>query len=455
MDTVQVASPTSHTALIVREMVTLASLSAPIVVGLVGGTSFGVIDSYMLSPVGELALASASLTNSVLIIFYSAIFGLVSPVSILAGNAYGSQQRRLIVSVCRHGLLVALIGGAVMAAIMIALLPVISHAGQPPEVVAALPEYWVAMSLSLIPYSLSMAIKLLLNSVGRPWISALLTLLPIAAVIPLNWVLIYGHWGMPKLGLAGAGAATLLAQTLGYFIFRLYIAASNGFTSSDDRGIERAQLLEFLRHGFPMSLQYLSESGAIGVIGMLIGLLGSGALAANQVALSLGELVYMVPLGVAGAVGILIAQATGENANERVRAIGLASFALVTIVTLPFAAVMLFCGDMIASLFLQDGAGASILIALLATIGIVQIFDGLQSVALGALRGLLDNRWPTIVALISYWLIAVPMSVILGFVLNLGPAGVWSGFGFGVTLASVLLIVRFMSQTGRFVRVRD
>ncbi len=440
---------------VIGEMAALASLSAPIVAGLLGGSAFSAIDSYMLSPVGELALACASLTNSVLIIFYSAIFGLVSPASILAGNAYGAGENKLIVTVFKHGLVVAMIGGSVMAAIMLALLPLMAHIGQPPEVIAALPGYWLTMSLSLIPYSLSMVIKLLLDSVGRPWTSALLSLLPVAVVVPLNWLLIYGHWGVPALGLVGAAIATLLAQTLGCIVMHSYIQSSSGLAIRKTGKIERAAVVEFVRHGVPMSIQYLAESSAIGVVGILVGLFGSAALAANQVALSLGELVYMVPLGVAGAVGILISQATGEKAHDRVRAIGEASFALVMLITLPFSAAMIVGGAEVAAFFVHDDAVVSLLVALLITIGFVQVFDGLQSVALGALRGLLDNRWPTSVALIAYWLVAMPTSIILGVVLNFGPVGVWCGFGVGVFVASVLLISRFVQKTRGVARVSD
>jgi MATE family multidrug resistance protein len=442
--------------LIANEMLSVLGLATPIALGLVGGTAFSAIDSYMLSPIGDLALASASLTNSVLVIFYSALFGLVCPVGILAGQAYGAGQHIEISSVRRHGLVAGLIGGGVMAALMIAILPGLSHAGQPPEVVAALPAYWVAMSLSLVPFALSTVLKLLLDSIGRPWTSALLTLLPVVVVIPLNWLLIYGNWGMPKLGLLGAGLATLLAQTSGYLFIRFYVAMSVGLASyrSDSR-INRAEMLEFVRHGLPMSIQYLAESGAIGVIGLLVGLLGSTALAANQIAFSLGALVYMIPLGTAGAVGILVAQAKGEGSVTRVRAVGIASFSVVTLLTLPFTVAMLFWGKEIAALFVRDPRVVAIAATLFVTIGAMQVFDGLQAVALGALRGLLDNRWPTAVALIAYWLVALPLSVVFGFYFGYGAAGIWGGFGIGVGLASLLLVRRFIRQTRLLGRTID
>lgn len=436
----------SSLASILKEIVTLGSLSAPIIVGLLGGSAYGAIDSYMLGPVGELALACASLTSSVLIMFYSAIFGLAAPASILAGNAYGARKSDGIVLVYHNGLRVSLIGGGVAAAIMLALLPVMAHIGQPSDVIAALPGYWIAMSLSLIPYSSAMVIKLLLDAIGRPWIAAALAIIPVGIVIPLNWLLIYGHWGFPALGLLGAGVATLIAQTIGFFILRYYFVMANGITDRTFGAIDRAGVSKFARLSFPMSLQYLAESSAIGVIGLLVGLFGSEALAANQIALSLGELVYMAPLGIAGAVGILIAQALGENAHQRIRSIGIASFALVTLITLPFCAAMITSGEQVARIFVSDDTITPLAGVLLGTVGIVLILDGLQCVALGALRGLLDNRWPTSAALISYWLVAIPMSILLGFVFDFGPVGIWSGFGCGVVLAAVLLAHRFLRK---------
>lgn len=432
------------------EVPALLSLAVPVVAGLAGSTVLSTIDSYMLGPLGEIPLAAASLTQSILVVFYAGLYGLVGAVGIFAGQAYGAGAHQRIGSVLRHGLAIAFVSGEVGAVAMAACLPVVTVTGQPAEVTAVISNYWMAMSALLLPFTLSMVVKLFLDLIGRAWTAAVLTLVPIALNVPLNWLLIYGNLGFPKLGLTGAGIASLISVSFGFVIMLVYLRwAPSMSIYRSALPLRRSSYRELTAEGYPMAVQYVAEGSAVAVAGILIGLLGATALAANQIVFSVAVLVYMAPLGLSGAVSIRIAQAIGEGAAHRVRAIGLAGLAIVTLWMLIFTTLMVGWGDVIARAFVTDPAVVAAATAMFVAVGVMQVFDGLQSVSLGALRGILDNLWPTRVALVSYWLIALPLSILFGFYLGYGAPGVWSGFGIGLAVGGALFLWRFLSLTRR------
>jgi MATE family multidrug resistance protein len=432
----------------VDEIPAVIALAVPVVAGLAGATVLSVIDSLMLGPLGEVPLAAASLTQSVLVIFYAGLYGLVGVVGILVGQAHGADNPLVSSNVVRHGLNVGLFGGLAGAFVMAETLLILPFIGQPSEVIAILPGYWIVMAAMLVPYTLMMVLKLFFDSIGRPWSGALFTLTPAVFVVPLNWVLIYGHLGFEPMGLLGAGFANFIAVAMGFLIMLAYLLLApsmrpyRNWVATSDAGHD-----ELTMEGYPMASQYLLEASSVAVAGILIGWLGATALAANQIVFSVAGLIYMAPLGLAGAVTIRIAQAHGEGASHRIRAIGLAGLGVVTTWMLGFTVLMVAFGETLARAFLEDARVVAAAAGMFVTVGVMQIFDGLQSVGLGALRGLLDNRWPTRVSLIAYWLIALPMSLIIGFAAGYGGAGVWAGFGSGLAVAAVLLVGRFLWLT--------
>ena len=435
-------------ASILAEVPAVVGLAFPVVAGLIGSTVLGVIDSFMLGPLGEVELAAASITQSCLVIFYAGLYGLVGSIGVFVAQGYGAGEQWRASRVFRHGLIIGLAGGCLGSLAMAGLLFVLPYTGQPPEVLAILPPYWIAMSALLVPFTLTMVIKVFLDSIGRPWTGAILTLVPIVINVPLSWLLIYGNHGFPKLGLLGAGFASMLAFLGGFISMILYLVSAPSMAPYRDAvKLRAADFSELLREGYPMAIQYLAEGSAVAIAGILIGRLGATALAANQIVFSLGVLIYMAPLGMSGAVSIRIAQAYGGGATRRVRAIGLAGILVVTLWMSAFTAIMVMWGEPISRLFVSDNAVVAAATAMFVAVGMMQIFDGLQSVGLGALRGMLDNRWPTIVSLVSYWLIALPLSIYLGFVRGYGGPGIWAGFGMGLAVAGISLFCRFLSQT--------
>ncbi len=433
---------------VLAEIGPLAALAAPLVAGLVASTGVTLVDTAMLGPLGATPLAAVSLTTSVAIIFYAGRYGFAGPGGGFAGRGFGSGELEGIGHIARHGALLATVGGLAGALLMAAGLFVLPYAGQPDEVLAVIGPYWLCLSASMLAFTHAMVVKNLLDAAGRPWLSVAVTVLPALLNVFFNWLLIYGHWGFPRLGLTGAGIARLAAQAIGAavgWVVVRHLASLREWWGP--RRFERAELSRQWNEGRPMTVQLFLEGAAVAVAGVLIGLFGAVALAGNQIALSVGSTLYMLPLGVAGAVTIRIAQVIGAGEWPRVAAIGQAGLLVVTGWMGGFALLFLFAGAWIGGWFVDDPAVIAAAAAIFFVFGFTQLMDGVQSVSRGALRGMLDNDYPTRVSLVAYWLIALPLSVLFGFGFDLGAPGVWAGFGAGLAVAAVALGWRFLRMS--------
>ena len=292
-----------------REVPALLALAVPIVAGLGASTLLGVTDSVMLAPLGALPLAAVGITNAVAIILISAIYGVLAALSIRVGAAYGAGQGRRIPTILRNGIVLGWIVGSAGAALMLALWPLLPSLGQPPEVLAIMFPYWVTIALMLVPFSVLTVFKSTFEAVDRPWLGAFFAFLAVFINIPLNYALIWGKGPFPKLGLTGAGVASLAAEGLALIAAWVFWQRAPSMRRlrlrKEVSGIEIASIA---REGAPLGLMYIAETGAMAVATLMIGTFGAVALAGNQVAMSVGGLLYMVPLGIAGAVAIRVAQ---------------------------------------------------------------------------------------------------------------------------------------------------
>ena len=260
---------------------------------------------------------------------------------------------------------------------MAAGLLVLPFAGQPDEVLAVIGPYWLCLSASMLAFTHAMVVKNLLDAAGRPWLSVAVTVLPALLNVFFNWLLIYGHWGFPRLGLTGAGIASLAAQAIGAVVGWVVVRHLPSLRAWwGPRRFERAELARQWNEGRPMTVQLFLEGAAVAVAGVLIGLFGAVALAGNQIALSVGSTLYMLPLGVAGAVTIRIAQVIGAEQWPRVGAIGQAGLLVVTGWMGGFALLFLFAGAWIGGLFVDDPAVIAAAAAIFFVFGFTQLMDG-------------------------------------------------------------------------------
>jgi MATE family multidrug resistance protein len=439
----------SFPAAIRREAPAILALAVPIVAGLGASTLLGVTDSVMLAPLGVLPLAAVGITNAVAVILYAAIWGLLSAMSVRIGTDYGAGLGRRIPATLRNGLALGWIAGFGGAGLMLAIWPALPWLGQPAEVLAVMFPYWFAMSVAMIPFSVLTVFKATFEAVDRPWLGAGFALLAVVINVPLNYALIWGLGPLPMLGLTGAGVASLTAEALALLAAWVYWRWARSMRRLRlRRGLSRAEIASVAREGAPLGLMYIAETGAMAVATLMIGTFGAVALAGNQVAMSIGGLLYMVPLGISGAVAIRVAQERGAGNLQALRPITWAALGMGTAWLAGAAAVLGLQGETIAGWIADDPEVIAVAATIFFVFAFSQVMDGVQSTMTGALRGLSDTAFPAGVSMIAYWLLGLPLGWVFAHPLGFGAAGVWAGFVMALGLAGLVLVGRFLRQTG-------
>ena len=432
-----------------REIPAILTLAVPIVAGLGASTLLGVTDAVMLAPLGALPLAAVGITNAVAVIVFAAIYGLLSTLSVRVGTAHGAGQGRRIPVMLRNGLALGAIVGVLGAAAMLSVWPLLPFLGQPIEVLAIMFPYWVAISLLMLPFSILTVFKATFEAVDRPWLGACFAFLAVAINIPLNYSLIWGIGPLPRLGLTGAGIASLAAETLALLAAWAFWQRARSMRRLRLRAdLSGAEIASVAREGAPLGLMYVAETGAMAVATLMVGTFGAVALAGNQVAMSVGGLLYMVPLGIAGAVAIRVAQERGAGNVGALRPITWAALGLGTVWLSAAAIVLGVYGRTVAGWITSEPEVITIAASIFVVFAFSQVMDGVQSTVTGALRGLSDTGFPAKVSLAAYWALGLPLGWLLAHVAGMGPAGIWAGFVIALALAGVVLVWRFLRQTG-------
>jgi MATE family multidrug resistance protein len=436
---------------VLRESRATLLLAVPIAIGQVSQMLMGVTDSIMIGRTGTVPLAASSFGVGVFNVFFIIGVGLLTPVAIFASRSRGAGKHDEAGEYLRHGLLLAVVYGVVGIGVILLIGRRLQWFGQPPEVLAAVNPFFMLIGLSLLPVLFYLAFRQFAESMGRPWVPTLIILGSVALNAFLNWVLIYGHLGVPSLGLTGAGISTLLSRTLGSAVIFAWLRADPAMRAAWPRRwlapFSVARLRKMLGVGLPASGCLLFEGGAFAAATVMMGWLGAASLAAHQIAISCAALTFMVALGLSLSVGMRISAAVGAGEHARLRPIWLGGTVMGLIQALVIMAVFLAFGRPIAACFIQDASVVSTAALLLVVAAIFQIFDGGQVIHSAALRGLTDVRVPAVITFVAYWLIALPVAYLLGIRGRLGPEGIWIGLAVGLAVAAVLLGLRFLRLT--------
>ncbi|MHB9006584.1 MAG: MATE family efflux transporter [Limisphaerales bacterium] len=428
-------------------------LGLPIMAGLVGQMVMGLTDTVMVGQLGTLPLAAASFAHNLIHVPFVAVMGLITSVAVTSSHAFGAKDPVGAGQALRHGLGLAAAAGLVSALLLLA---VRDHCGwlrQPPEVVAEARAYtgWVAWSL--IPALLAMVIKQYCEALNRPWPPTWILFGGVLLNVLLNWLWIFGHAGFPALGLEGAGLATLVARlaTLAGMMVYLWRARdlapwlpARWFATWDTAVIRRQLTL-----GLPVGLQHLLEVGAFVMGAFMMGWIGAEALAAHQIALTCASTTFIFALGFGMAVGIRVGHAWGARDPLGLKRIGWGGIAVGALMMSGFALLFFLARTPIANAFVSAPEVAALAAGLLLVAAFFQVFDGLQVVAMSALRGLGDVRVPAAIAAVAYWLVALPLAALLAFGLEWGATGIWIGLASGLATAAGGLVWRFQVKSRR------
>ena len=325
--------------------------------------------------------------------------------------------------------------------------------GQEPEVVACARPYYTLIVLSIIPFLLFCFSKQFLEGLDNTWVAMLITLGCNLLNIALNWVFIYGHWGLPPMGAYGAGLASLIATGLMPVLFigpmwwrrewREYVLLFS------TRLFSRATLRQLMKVGFPIGLQTTMETILFTLSFIMVGWISKEALAAHHIANNIADCAFLLSLGVGSATTIRVSHQYGLRDWHALRMASRASIHLILLMNTIGASLMIGLRNYIPYLYSDDPVVIAIASPLLVYAGLFQYADGLQCVGAGMLRGVTDVRRPMLYSILSYGVIALPLGYVLMFPLGLGVEGMWISFIVALTLVAILFLTRYYRRLNR------
>lgn len=445
--------PGRHLALELSETLKLA---VPLALTQLGQIAMMTTDIAMIGRLGSEAMAAAALAHTVFFVSFTFGMGLVSAVAPLAAQAYGARNPHLIRRSLRVGLWAALLMSLPMMALLFLGEHILLMLGQAPASARLAQQYLLGLAWSILPALWFMAIRGFMSAVHRPEPILWITLAAIPANAALVYLLLYGAFGLPELGLFGVGLATSIVN-LATFLAGLWFATRRRpFRKYHVLGhfwrLDWQLMRQLVIIGGPISISFLLEYGLFGAAGLLMGVISTTALAAHQIALQVAAILFMMPFGISMAATVRVGHAVGRGDAGGVRRAGYIAtwlgIVLATILTLAVIASRFG----IAEVFLGESTDATAeLSATLLLVGSTFfIADAIQTIAAGSLRGMNDTRIPLLFATLSYWLIGFPCAWWLGFWTPLGAVGVWVGLSVGTAVYAVLLLLRFRSMANRF-----
>jgi MATE family multidrug resistance protein len=421
----------------------LAELAVPIVTVQVGLMFMGVVDSVMVGHVSAAALAAVALGN--LVFFALAIFamGILLALDPLIAQAVGAADDAAVARALQRGIVIAIAISIVVSTVFPFTESLLVALRQPEAVVPMAADYVMTVMPSMFAVLGFVVLRQTLQAMGR--IAPIVWTIVGANLLNagLNWVLIFGKLGAPSLGVIGAAWATTISRWAMLFaLLLLSWSLLHTYLRPRRDAFALVPLLRMLKLGIPIGISHFVEYANFAGIALLMGLLGTNEVAAHQVAINIASFTFMVPLGVGAAASVLVGNAIGRGDSDAARrAMHAALFGGGAFMSLS-ALMMLSMPDVLARVYTTDAAVLAIAVLLLPIAGVFQIFDGLQAVGAGVLRGAGDTRVPMVISVGGFWLVGVPTSVYFGLFTPARAVGLWWGFVAGLGAVAVLLMLR-------------
>ena len=431
-------------------------LALPVVLTQLGQILTQLADTVMVGQYGgsdPTPLAAVSFGGSVSFIFLIACIGVALGLTPLIGEHFVRKEHDSCSQLLHHAVIFYTLLGTAVACLLNLIQPLLYGLGQEVEVVDAALPYYRMLSYSFPFMLFFFSFKQFLEGSGNTRTVMNITILSNLLNVAGNWIFIYGHWGAPALGAEGAGLATLLARILSallvllYFVLhRTYAPYLRGFSV---HSLSWQPVRRLLTIGLPIAMQMFLESSAFVGTSVMIGWLGKTSLSANQIAITLGNCAFMVILAISSASTIRISHCYGLRNIGELRLATHASYHLVLawniLATLTF---ILFRHD-IPRLFTANEEVIALTADLMFFVALYQLWDGMQNVSVGILRGLQDVKIIMPIAFVSYWLINLPGGYLFGITLGMGANGFFLGYSFGLATAALLLIARIRRTINR------
>jgi MATE family multidrug resistance protein len=432
------------------------TLAVPVILAQIGQVTVNLADNMMVGHVGTTELAAASFAINVFHVGMLFGLGITLGITPLVGQSFNPQNPGGVGGWLKNGILIHFITAILLCLLMASVVFFMGRMGQSEDVVKAAIPYFLIQVASLLPVLIFFSIKQFFEGVGNTKIAMIITIIANIINIGLNYVLIFGKLGFPTLGLNGAGYATLFARLIMPVIFLLIILKKPSFKvyleSAKIARVEIEKIKRMLSIGLSIGMQMIIEFLAFSIGAIMLGWISKEALAGHQVAIGMAGMTYMISFGLASGTTIRVSHAFGDrNSNELKHAVFASLHIVIAFMSL-MGILFVVLRNQLPLLFTSDPEVIRFAAGLLIVGAFFQIFDGVQVVLLGALRGMADVRIPMFMAFFSYIVVSLPISYLLAFVFNFGYSGVWIGFVFGLSTAAVLFGFRLKHQIQKFGR---
>ncbi|MFZ4679082.1 MAG: MATE family efflux transporter [Flavobacterium sp.] len=439
-------------------------LAYPVIIGMLGHTLIGIVDNIMVGKLGSTELAAVSLGNSMIFVAMSLGIGFSTAITPIVAESDAENDISKIRSAFYHGLFLCTILGILLFGLVLLAKPIMELLHQPKEVITLAKPYidWVAFSL--VPLIIYQGYKQFADGLSMTKVSMYAIVMANILHVIINYLLIYGIWIFPKMGILGAALGTVISR-IAMVIFMHNILSRKEqlkqyFQNFSFNEIKEKMIRKIINLGFPSAMQMLFEVLLFTAAIWLCGTIGKTSQAANQIALSLASMTFMVAMGLSVVSMIRISNYRGLNDYKQLVIVARSIFLLAILIEILFAVMFvalhqvlpyMFLNMEIQSQLLDNQEVIAIAAKLLLVAAVFQISDGMQVVVLGALRGLQDVKIPMYITFVAYWIVGFPVSFYLGNYTSFKAVGVWIGLFAGLTAAAVFLFMRFHFLTKKLI----
>lgn len=434
-----------------QEYKALTRLGLPIMIGQVGLTFQNFADNVMVGRHSTAELAAAGFVNGLFLLAFLLTLGYSLGAVSQIGSLYSQEKHLRIVEMLKSSIAADLLQGLLMCLVLVAVYFLIPYMGQPEELIPLMQPYLIIQILSLPFMVVSGAFKQFTDSINDTAVAMTLMLVGNVWNIVGNYVLIFGHWGFPEMGIEGAAWATassrvlILVLSVVVFLLRPKYSKYRRLWHEARTRVKDMQLLN--RLGWPIGIQMSLEAASFTLVAIFLGWMGTNVLAANQVMLSLTNVMFMFYVGVSSAVTIRVSNHNGLGDIQGVRHATFAGWQIILLLGIVMGAIVFSIRHEVSALFTDNAEVAEIVALLVYPLMLYQLGDGIQVTFVNALRGLGDVKKLMKYAFISYIVVSIPLSYIMGILLDWGALGVWMAFPVGLSTAAAFYVNRFLKVT--------
>ena len=426
-------------------------MAFPVILTQLGAALVGLFDSIMVGHYGTTDLAAVSFSNAIFFTVMVFAMGALMGITPLVGYATGAgESKSHIAGILGNSLIFTAIVMAFALVLLAPCIPILHLFGQEPVVVDCARPYYTLIVLSIVPFLFFCMCKQFLEGLGNTTVAMVITIVCNLLNIFLNWIFIFGHWGAPAMGAAGAGLATLIARTLTAICFVVVMLVRSEWRSYlvliKRSMLQWQQVKRLIQLGLPIGMQSFVECFLFTASFIIIGWINKESLAAHHIANQMADLTFMLALGIGAATTIRVSHQLGRGDLEAVRMASRASVHLCLLMNTIGATIMITLRNYLPYVFTDDAEVVELASTLILIAGLFQYADGLQCIGAAMLRGIQDVRVPMRIAFIAYIAVALPLGIVLTFPCGLGAKGMWLAFIVGLAIPAVLYHLRFRKQ---------